>query len=499
MADFRSSFKRGFMWMGSASLVAGLVDLISLVVLLRFLTREQMGLATLAWTAAVIIEALNGLGVGYGLVQASTVTRRQIDSLFWFVMGCAGLLTLAVAAVSPLIASFYGAPELWPMIIVAASKLLFVGAALVPLQLLNRELRYREIAVARTLGTFASAAVKIVLAVAGLGTWAPVIGHTVSGVAFCAAVFAARPLAPRLVFAYQEIRPFIQFGLKASASAIIYQFSRNMDYLIVGRVFGKEILGLYRVAFDIAMAPAEVLLQVVTRTVFPLFCQVKDRVKELAESFVWTQRSLALLLVPLAVFLSFGASGVMSILGKSEWSQAAPAIPILAWAAVVRILARVYPQFFLALGSPQLAVFDSLLTLAVLAAMFAASIAWASETTGVLAVCYAWLFAYALIILVLGLVTRRLIVIPWRMHLSSFKDPALMAAVAAVPACLLSLIREPLSLSPAVSSILIAILILASILVFIRRRGVSIKDFIEGNISGGTGPDGISQDEEERM
>jgi Kef-type K+ transport system membrane component KefB len=131
--------------------------------------------------------------------------------------------------------------------------------------------------------------------------------------------------------------------------------------------------------------------------------------------------------------------------------------------------------------------------------MFAASIAWASETTGVLAVCYAWLFAYTLIILVLGLVTRRLIVIPWRMHLSAFKDPAVMAAVAAVPACLLSLIRERFSLSPAVSSILMGVLILASIQVFIRRRGVSIKDFIEGNISGGTRPDGISQDEEERM
>ena len=54
----------------------------------------------------------------------------------------------------------------------------------------------------------------------------------------------------------------MRFGVRSmTASAIFYAY-RNADYFFVGRYLGIEVLGIYRVAFDLAMTPLEIVINV---------------------------------------------------------------------------------------------------------------------------------------------------------------------------------------------------------------------------------------------
>ncbi len=87
--DARKEITRGVLWLGSASLVSQVVDAVSIVIVLWFLNRAELGVATLAWSVAVVMEAFNGLGVSTSMVQAKSLDERQLSTLFWYVMGIA--------------------------------------------------------------------------------------------------------------------------------------------------------------------------------------------------------------------------------------------------------------------------------------------------------------------------------------------------------------------------------------------------------------------------
>jgi O-antigen/teichoic acid export membrane protein len=125
--------KRGFVWLGAASLVTRVLDAVFTLGVLWLVSREQLGLATLAWSIGVFIEAFNGLGIGTALIQKAEIEEGVLSDAFWYSLAVALTLIGAVWIAAPWLASIWDNGALTPLIRASATKLLFVGAALVPL------------------------------------------------------------------------------------------------------------------------------------------------------------------------------------------------------------------------------------------------------------------------------------------------------------------------------------------------------------------------------
>ncbi|MBI2896339.1 MAG: lipopolysaccharide biosynthesis protein [Deltaproteobacteria bacterium] len=393
MIDSQSQMKRGLIWFGSASLVMRLLDVGANLVALAFVTREQMGLAAIPWTAIVVIESFNGLGVGTAIVQARELSRRQIDSLFWFASVFGIFLGLLLAAGSPLFVSFYGDDRLLPLLLVSACKLPFVGAALVPVQLLARDLKFGASGAVQTAASGLSAITQIVLAILGLGAWALVIAWTARGLFLFICVMVAAPLRPRLAFAVADTRSALSFGVRACSSAALYHFYRNADYLLIGKFLGIETLGVYRVAFDLAMSPLEAIGQVVNKVAYPVFSRIGSEIDELVQAFHRMSRYLLFLAGPVVLFLFFGSEHLIRAINPERWLAAVPAVQILCWAALLRGLAQLFPQLYIASGKPELAIYSELANGATLVGGFAL-VLWRFPELGIFGVSWVWLLTY---------------------------------------------------------------------------------------------------------
>ena len=95
-------------------------------------------------------------------------------------------------------------------------------------------------------------------------------------------VYIAQPFWPEAKLRWEKIREPIDFGLKVAGSNVIYQFYRNVDYLLVGRFLGLGPLGVYRTTFELAMSPAIAVLAVMNRTALPVFSRIADDREETA-------------------------------------------------------------------------------------------------------------------------------------------------------------------------------------------------------------------------
>jgi O-antigen/teichoic acid export membrane protein len=401
MARHRRNLGRGFNWLGGATIIAKITDFSTIIVVLLYLTKQQMGIGSLVISFGMVVEAFDGLGTSDALVQAESVSRKQLDSLFWFIMGAAVLVAGLTLAAAPLVQMTYGSAGMAVYFIAVAAKQPLVGAAVIPLALLNRELRYERIAIINVTSTFGAALARLGIALAGGGAWAVVGGYTASGVFILAGALLARPFCPAFSFHWQSILPLVRFGLRSPSANVFEQIFKNIDYLLVGWFYGAAQLAVYRVAFDVAMEPAMAVGTLVNRTALPVFARVAAVRAHLAEALLWSLQRLTTLVAPFMVALMLVAAPLTSLLHDSQGnSYAAAALPlqILAAAAILRVTSQLLTPVLMGSGHPGTAAKLSAATLALLGSgILAAGLSFHAHN-GIIAVSAVWFIVYPLLL-----------------------------------------------------------------------------------------------------
>ena len=395
--DHKRHLGRGFHWLGGAALIAKITDFATIIAVLTYLTKTQMGIGALVLSIGMVVEAFDGLGTSEALVQARETSERQLQSLFWFIMAVAVVVGGFAVALSPAMGWIYGMAGMPLYFLALAAKQPLVGAAVIPLALLNRELKYEKIAAINVSATFGAAMVRLAIAVLGGGTWALVGGYFASGVFILVGALWARPFGPGWHFSFPEIRPLVSFGLRSASANIFEQIFKNIDYLLVGWFYGAASLAVYRVAFDVVMEPAMAVGTIINRTALPVFAKVSAAPAQLRDALLWALRRLANLVAPCMAGLGLMAVPLMGLLHDARGhSYAAAALPlqILAGAAVLRIASQLITPLLMGTGQPGKAARLSFATLAMLGGFILLAGLTVHGKMGLVAVAGAWLAIY---------------------------------------------------------------------------------------------------------
>ncbi len=423
---------RGFNWLGGAMIVARIVDLLTTLAMLLLLTRNQIGIASLVLSTGMVVEAFNGLGIGSALIQARSVNRAQLDTVFWYVLGVATVTSGLTLLAAPWIGTLYGVTGMTGYFIAVAAKQPLVGAAVVPLALMSRDLQYRRIAMVNLGATAAAAAIRLALGIGGAGAWALVAGYVLSGLFILVGATTARRFRPRLRFRSRTIAGLVRFGLRAALADASEQAFKNVDYLLVGWFYGASALAVYRVAFDVAMEPAMAVATLVNRTGLPVLARVSALRGDLTQILAWSLRKIATLVAPLAAALVLGAGPLTALLhdrhGRSYAAAAGP-MELLAAAALLRVLCQ--PLFTVMLGSgrPGMAARLSGVTLLLLAGGIGVAGATLPVRAGLLATSAIWLGIYPLLLVWGVLFLRRHEAIDLQALGRVFRAPAVAIAL----------------------------------------------------------------------
>ncbi len=145
----------------------------------------------------------------------------------------------------------------------------------------------------------------------------------------------------------------------------------NVHHLLVGWFYGAAALAEFRVAFDLAMEPANAAGTLINRTALPVFAKVSAVREHLAQSLTWSLRRLLAVVAPLAAGVVLASDSITTLIQDEQhrsYASASLPLKILAAAAVVRVVSQLtYPVMF-GSGRPHLALRFSAATLIMLSA-----------------------------------------------------------------------------------------------------------------------------------
>jgi O-antigen/teichoic acid export membrane protein len=278
------------------------------------------------------------------LVQDRSIQGRQQARLAGLIIATGVVFCLAFLALAHSIAGFFKEPQVAGAI--GALSLLFITDALqvVPRATLQRELEFRRFAALTLVQVVATQAVLIAAATAGWGFRSLVASSLAGAIAVTATLIFWRPYAvawPRELASLA--RPLLQ-GWRVIAGRIAYYFFTSGDQWIVGRMLGKDALGIYTFAQTFGNLPLQEVTAIVSRVVPGVFSESqKDRAR-LRHYFLLLTRFVACLTVPLAIGLALTADLVVHLALGPKWeSVIAPLRLLCLYIGIALVWVVLYP------------------------------------------------------------------------------------------------------------------------------------------------------------
>jgi O-antigen/teichoic acid export membrane protein len=384
------------LYSGVGSVTARLLNAVALFYTLKVISEEQFGIAALALAFFSTTKAITELGLGTAIVQEKRIGRSQIDSLFWtsFLLSVVvyGLIYLA----APFVGEFYEIPVLSSMIRVYMLGIIAFSFYMISSKLMMRDLEFKKLAISDNVALASSAGLMIYLAYTGWGAWAIILAELANKVGQMAFCMFFKPYFPRFKFSYQKVKHLIEFGLFTTGSNFFQKFYMNADYLIIGKFFSMELVGIYSFAYRLVFDTVKELSNVINRVAYPAFAKLQYEIPRLRNYFFTMSRASMLLVGTVMVIIGTYIDWFLPLVGYEKWMDAVPYMRIFVAVGIIQCLVTLMPKLINAKGEAKFVFYFTSANALLLPAGFIIA-----SQISLMAVALVWLTVYPLVSLVI--------------------------------------------------------------------------------------------------
>jgi PST family polysaccharide transporter len=214
---------------------------------------------------------------------------------------------------------------------------------------INRDLRFVALAVADLLPYALGIGGAILIAVLWGNFWALVAQQLIIAaltLVFAVALTRWRPGLPRRI----PMDGLISFGASFAGTQIISYLTRNIDSLLIGKVWGSSSLGYYDRAYNLVVLPLTQINTPMSRVAVPVLARIAEE-KDRFVSYLRRAQLVALYVTCsiFAVLFALGTPLVTTVLGE-QWAPAGPILSILAISGIFRSLVQVVYWVYMSQG-----------------------------------------------------------------------------------------------------------------------------------------------------
>jgi O-antigen/teichoic acid export membrane protein len=270
------------------------LSLVSIIVLARLLTPADFGLFAMVTTVISYLRVFKDAGLSTATVQREGISQAQVSNLFWINVGLSGAITLLLVACSPLVAWFYRDPRLVGITVILSVTFILNGLAVQHNALLNRQMRFRALAVIQIGSMMIGVTLAITLALLNFNYWALVISNVVTVLTATLFTWIAMPWRPQAFTRKSGTRPLISFGANMAGGGFIISLARGADAMLIGRVYGADSLGLYSRAAALLTRPMEQFLSPLESVFLPVLSRVQTQTERYRRTFLRVYEAMVL-------------------------------------------------------------------------------------------------------------------------------------------------------------------------------------------------------------
>lgn len=309
------------------------ISFVIFAVLARWLTPQEFGLLAIAHLIVQLVRFTILDAIAMPVVRGKDAGDEGFNWLFTLCTVVSLVIAMLMALSSPLLARFFSAPSLVPVLFGMSLVVVLFGLVRAHEARLLREGNFRLLAIRSICSVCAGGAVAVYMAYRGAGAMALVAQQLTTGIVALLIALAAewRTWRPHWVWSNRLIRVHAKEIGGVGTSALLNYANNNGDTALVSLLIGPYATGLYNLAKRVLSAAFLIIAVSLGRVSVTLFVQQQSDPDALRRSYARILGTTLLLLAPVYSISTALATPLVTIVFGPQWL---PSVPLFGWMAV---------------------------------------------------------------------------------------------------------------------------------------------------------------------
>jgi len=348
--DLGARTTRSAALMSAQTMVTKVATTLGQLALAAILLPEAFGLIALAFAVRSYASVIQEAGIREVLIREQERLGRWANAGFWLVttlgFAAAALMILIAWPASMLLTE----PGLVGLILVLAGGQPAMAMAIVPQAVLERDMRFKWVALVEGLTAIGQMLLTVALAWMGFEAYSFAIAVSVAAWARFWMLWIRADVTLRGRPQMRRWPRFFKAGLPTSGAAVLERTVQQSDYLILGIISRDPgLVGHYFFAFNQSTMVSQLLVGSLVRILVSSLSALKDDVVRQVNAFLQATRVLAIIAIPLGVLQATLARPFLTLLFGERWAPAIPLLEILSiiagfgatcWPAISLLMAQ---------------------------------------------------------------------------------------------------------------------------------------------------------------
>lgn len=335
MADMRVRAVRGGALLMGGQSVKMLLQIISVIILMRILNPDDYGLYAMVVLAIGFIAMFKDLGLSLATIQRPKINHAQVSTLFWVNVGISVGLMVIIAAISPVIAWYNSEPRLVIIALVLAVEFPLGGLGVQHHALLRRQMRFGALVGIEIASVSLGVAAGVVSALYGAGYWALVFMRLTDTLIKTIGYWTLCSWRPGLPVRGSGVWSMIGFGGNITGFSLINYFTKELDSFLLGVYAGAHSLGIYSQAGKFAFKPTLFVNMPLREVAVPAMSRLISEPERYRKAYLKLVEKILMVTMPGTAFLIATADCLFFVLFKEKWIEASSIFVLLGIAALL--------------------------------------------------------------------------------------------------------------------------------------------------------------------
>jgi O-antigen/teichoic acid export membrane protein len=356
--SFESKILKSVSWTAFFSFFSQVFSWIITILIARILVPGDYGLMSIATVITGYAEIFSELGLGNAVIQRLNVTRNELSSVFWFLMGFTMLLAAACYPISFLTASIMHEPRVIPLTQTIAIVFFFTGFQIIPSSLLRKEMKFKALAIIDMNCVILSCIGMLAIAKAGGGAWALIGGQLIRAVLrtfflFQKVQFDGVKWRPMFHFNFKESKPYLSFGLIVALGRSLFYIQENADRFFAGRAWTANLLGYYTFALTLAQIPTFKITSLINTISYPAFSKLQHDSQAFNKLYLNITKATMMVVLPLFMGGFFLGDEIIRFFLDDKWLPMITLFKLLCLSQIIVSLGAVNSFVHTSQGRPK--------------------------------------------------------------------------------------------------------------------------------------------------
>lgn len=292
-------------------------------------------------------------GIGTAIIQNKSLDDNDYNVLFNYSCIFSVIMALVFGMFGGILAKVYNNPIYNILTWVQGFSIIFNGFNIVPSAILSKMKKFKTINLNMVFSNFIAGIAGVSMALLNFGVYSLIFNSIVYSITF----FILNKYHINLYFSknfnLSSLKKVWYFSKHSFGFNFINYFSRNADNMLIGKFMGSVELGNYSKAYQLLMLPNSLFGNVINRVLQPVLSDFQDDVDYIRNIYYKIVHFLALIGLPLSIFLSMNAKSIIYIVFGTQWTDAIIPFSILSLTVWIQLSLSGCGAIFLSRNQPR--------------------------------------------------------------------------------------------------------------------------------------------------